>query len=166
MSASVPTLQRGRVGVFHYSLRNSAGAVIDASTTEPMAYLHGYGGIISGLETALEGAVAGAVLDVTVAPADAYGELDEDASQSVHRSEFPKDMELAVGMPINAETEDGRRIRLWIRKIEGARVVVSPQHPLAGETLHFHIEVVEVREALPEELSHGHVHGPGGHHHH
>jgi FKBP-type peptidyl-prolyl cis-trans isomerase SlyD len=159
------TLQAGRVGLFHYTLRNGAGDVLDASSDHPMAYLHGHNNIIPGLESALTGQGAGAALDVVIAPADAYGDKDAEAFQSVHRSEFPAGMELQVGMPVHAEGSGGQRMTLWISRIEGARVEVTSNHPLAGETLHFNVQVVEVREARPEELAHGHVHGVGGHHH-
>lgn len=165
MSKSALTLTEGRVGLFFYELRNDAGEVIDASAEHPMAYLHGANNIIDGLEAALEGKSAGDEVDAVIAPEDGYGLAREDAVQSVHRNNFPKDMELSVGMPLQAEGDGGKRMTLWVTEIQGARVKVTSNHPLAGVTLHFHVKVAEVREASAEELVHKHVHGPGGHQH-
>lgn len=160
------TVQDGRVVLFHYVLTNDEGEVLDRSGDAPMAYLHGYGNIVSGLEAALLGRSVGDKLRADVAPADAYGEVDADAYQSVHRSEFPRDMEIEVGMPVRAQGSDGRVAVLWITKIQGAQVTLTTNHPLAGVNLHFDVEITGIREASDEERTHGHAHGPDGHHHH
>lgn len=161
----VLSVEDGRVVLIHYVLKNDEGTVLDRSTTEPLAYLHGYGNIVPGLEAALLGKKPGDAIHVDVAPADGYGERDADAYQSVHRSEFPQGMDLSVGMPLRAQTSDGRAVMLWISKMEGAQVTVTPNHPLAGATLHFDVQIVSIREPSDEEREHGHVHGAGGHHH-
>ncbi len=159
------TVQADHVVLFHYVLKGDDGQVIDRSTTDPLAYLHGYSGIIPGLENAIAGKSVNDELEVTIPPAEGYGEIREDAVQSVHRREFPKDMDLQVGMPLRAEGPNGQAMSVWVEKIEGARVHITSNHPLAGKTLHFSVKVAGIREASAEELAHGHVHGPGGHGH-
>ncbi len=158
-------IAKDKVVSIHYTLTDDDGAVLDASSHGPLAYLHGHGTIIPGLERELEGLSVGDEKNVTVAPADAYGLSDPDAVQKVHRSEFPKDMELEVGRAVHASTPDGQHLTLWITEIKGAYITLTTNHPLADKTLHFAVKVAEVRDATPEELDHGHVHGPGGHHH-
>lgn len=156
----------GKVVSIHYTLTNDAGDTLDTSDGRPpMAYLHGSGNIVPGLEEGLTGHAAGDKLAVDVPPEKGYGLHNGEEPQGVKRTEFPKDMELHEGMPIRAEDGEGNTVVLWIVKAEGAWVHLDINHPLAGETLHFAIEIAEVRDASAEELSHGHVHGPGGHNH-
>lgn len=160
------TVADGRVVLFHYVLKDDAGVVIDASQEEPLAYLHGQGNIVPGLERQLTGLKVGDELQATVPPEEAYGVARPDVTESVHRSAFPKDMELQVGMPVRAEGPDGQPLMLWIEKLEGARVTITLNHPLAGKTLHFQVRIADIRDATEHELAHGHAHGPDGHHHH
>ncbi|MCB9682330.1 MAG: peptidylprolyl isomerase [Alphaproteobacteria bacterium] len=160
------TIQDGHVVLFHYVLKDDGGQVLDASDADPMIYLHGYGNIVPGLERQLLGKSVGDELHAVVPPEEAYGVRREGATESVHRSAFPSDMQLEVGMPLRAEGSDGQSMVLWIDKIEGARVHVTSNHPLAGATLHFDVKVVGIRESTPEEVAHGHAHGPHGHGHH
>ncbi|MFM2161521.1 MAG: hypothetical protein RLZZ383_1033 [Pseudomonadota bacterium] len=156
----------GSVALFHYTLRGDDGAVIDTSDGRgAMAYLHGHGNIVPGLEAAMVGKVAGDAFDVAVAPADGYGEFDASAVQQVHRSQLPAGFEPQVGMPLQAQGPDGHGFVVFVHAVEGAYVSLTTNHPLAGQTLHFAIRIEEVREASAEELEHGHVHGAGGHHH-
>jgi FKBP-type peptidyl-prolyl cis-trans isomerase SlyD len=149
----------------HYTLKDDAGQVLDSSSGgEPMAYLHGFGNIIPGLENALEGRGAGDKLDVTVAPEHGYGERDDRLVQDVPRSAFRGVADIAPGMQFQAQGPQGVRV-VTVTKVEQETVTVDANHPLAGQTLHFAVEVTEVREASAEELEHGHVHGAHGHHH-
>lgn len=149
----------------HYTLKNDAGAVLDSSAGgEPLAYMHGNGNLIPGLEKALEGKRTGDKLSVSIAPKDGYGVRDEDLVQSVPRSAFAGIDKLEVGMQFQADSNYGPRT-VTITSIEGDKVTVDGNHPLADQTLNFEVEVTGVRSATDEELSHGHVHGPGGHHH-
>lgn len=161
------TIATNTVVLMHYTLKDDDGAVIDSSEGRPpLAYLHGHKGIVPGLEKALEGKAAGDVLDVSVPPAEGYGEHNGMEPQLVPKSEFGKDAKhLRVGMPIRAQGSDGQTVMLWIVEDRGSRVALDGNHPLAGKTLHFHVEIVSLRAATAEELAHGHVHGPGGHHH-
>lgn len=153
------------VATFHYTLTDDAGKVIDSSSGHaPLAYLHGAGNIVPGLEKALEGRAAGDKFDVVVSPEEGYGEPNEMLIQTVPREAFQGVDELEVGMAFQAQTPQGA-ISVVISKIEDGMVTVDGNHPLAGQNLHFAIEVVEVRDASLEELAHGHVHGAGGHHH-
>jgi len=155
------------VVTIHYTLKGDEGKVLDSSAGRaPLAYLHGHGNIVTGLETALAGQAVGDKIAVSVPPAEGYGERTGPGPQQVKKKEFGKDAnKLTEGMPIRASASDGTEVTLWITKVEGSWVHVDTNHPLAGQTLHFDVEVVEIREATPEELAHGHVHGPHGHQH-
>jgi FKBP-type peptidyl-prolyl cis-trans isomerase SlyD len=154
------------VVLIDYTLTNDQGNVIDTSSgREPLAYLQGHQNIIPGLESALEGKSAGDRVQVSIAPAEGYGERDESLSQAVPRQMFEDADQITVGMQFHTQTEQGHQQVVTVTAVDADHVTVDANHPLAGETLNFDVTVVEVREALPEELAHGHVHGPGGHHH-
>jgi len=155
-----------KVVSIHYTLTNTEGTVLDSSSGgDPLAYLHGFGNIIPGLENALVGKAAGDKLSVTVDPDQAYGTRDERLVQEVPRAAFKGVDQLAPGMQFQAQGPEGTRLVI-VTQVAEDLVTVDANHPLAGQTLHFEVEVSEVREATAEELEHGHVHGPGGHHHH
>lgn len=155
-----------KVVLIHYTLRDDKGEILDSSDgNDPLAYLHGHQNIVPGLESELEGLSAGASKNVTVAPEDGYGKRREDAVQQVPLDEFPEEIPREVGLQIFAEGPDGEHFPLWIKDVDDKNITLDGNHPLAGETLHFDVSVVEVRDASAEELAHGHVHGPGGHHH-
>ena len=147
-----------------YTLTDAEGAVIDSSKgQEPLAYIHGTGSIVVGLEEALEGKEKGATLKVSVPPAKGYGERDPKLAQKVPRTMFDV-KELQPGMRFHAEADHGHQV-VTITAVEDDTVTVDANHPLAGATLHFEVTVVDVREATAQELSHGHVHGAHGHDH-
>lgn len=153
------------VVLIHYTLTSDGGETLDSSEgREPLGYLHGFGNIIPGLENALSGKQAGDKLKVTIAPEDAYGVREDALVQVVPRSAFGDAPDLEVGMQFQARTPEGIRV-VTIVDIAGDEITLDGNHPLAGETLHFDVEVVEVRAATDEELAHGHAHGEGGHHH-
>jgi len=156
-------IARDAVVMIHYTLKNDAGEVLDSSSGhDPLAYLQGHGSIIPGLEAALEGKVAGDKVQATIAPENAYGMKEPGLVQQVPRRAFQG--EVRAGMQFKAQTEAGPRT-VVVTRVQGDMVTVDGNHPLAGETLHFDVEVTEVRVATEEELAHGHVHGAGGHHH-
>jgi FKBP-type peptidyl-prolyl cis-trans isomerase SlyD len=158
-------IQDNSVVSFHYELTNDAGEVLDASApNNPLTYLHGAGNIIRGLEAQLAGKTAGAELKVTVQPEDGYGTHREDLVQEVPRQAFPEPDKLEAGMQFSAQSDRGT-LPVVITKVTEDSVTVDGNHPLAGQVLHFAVRIADVRDASPEELSHGHVHGPGGHHH-
>jgi len=140
-----------------YTLKNSDGETIDASEAgDPLRYVHGAGNIVPGLERELEGKKVGDKLDVVVQPADGYGDVSGPGPQALPRAAF-EGVEPQPGISFVAEDEDGNQIHLWVLDADEERVVVSPDHPLAGVTLHFAVEIEEVRDATAEELEHGHV---------
>lgn len=153
-----------------YQVRTEDGVLVDESpASAPLDYLHGRGALISGLESALDGRVAGDVFDVDVGANDAYGQYDENLVQRVPKDVFIGVDELEVGMRFLADTDMGP-VPVEITGIEGDEVIVDGNHMLAGQNLKFHVEVIGVREATAEELEHGHVHGEeggccGGHDH-
>jgi FKBP-type peptidyl-prolyl cis-trans isomerase SlyD len=156
---------RDAVVLVHYTLTNDAGEVLDTSSGgEPLAYLHGHGHIVAGLEEALEGKAAGDKLKVALPAEKAYGLRDASLVQNVPKRAFQGVKELKAGMRFTAQTEQGPRA-VVITRVVGDMVTVDGNHPLAGVPLNFDVEVASVREATDEELTHGHVHGPGGHHH-
>lgn len=160
------SIAEGKVVTFHYTLKNDAGEVIDSSSgNEPLAYLHGAGNIVPGLEGALLGHAAGEAFDVTLAPKDGYGDYVDDVVHNVSRSQFPEGTEITVGMQFGAEGPEGQQVACWVRKVEADTVVVDFNHPLAGQTLHFSVTIVSVRDASDAEKQHGHVHGEHGHGH-
>jgi len=153
------------VASFHYTLTNDAGTVIDSSAgRSPLAYLHGAGNIVPGLEKEMLGRQVGDVFNVVVGPEEGYGMPNPMMIQVVPREAFQGVETLEVGMEFQAQTPQGP-MSVAIASIDGDEVTVDGNHPLAGKTLHFAIEVTAVRDASLEELTHGHVHGEGGHHH-
>lgn len=158
-------IEKNRVVTLHYTLRDDQGTVVDASgSRRPLNYLHGKGNIVPGLEEALAGKIAGDKLDVTVPPEKGYGPRDDRLVQIVPRNRFNEVSELTPGMQVRASGPQGARLVTVVR-VERDFVTLDGNHPLAGRTLHFSVEIAEVRKATHEEVSHGHVHGPGGHAH-
>jgi FKBP-type peptidyl-prolyl cis-trans isomerase SlyD len=148
-----------------YTLRDDDGEIIDHSENgSPLLYLHGAQNIVPGLEEQLEGIAEGESVKATVSPEKGYGPRIGEA-QEVPRNLFPADAELVAGMQVVAHDDDGRQIPFFITGITEDTITVDPNHPLAGETLHFEVKVESLRDATEEEITHGHPHGPGGHHH-
>ncbi len=160
------TIAQHKIVTIHYKVVDVAsGEVIDSSEGgQPMTYLHGAQNIIPGLEQALEGKQVGDEFEVTVAPADAYGEYSEDRVQQVPMEAFEGVEKVEPGMAFTAQTEHGP-INLIVTEVDEAVVTVDANHPLAGKSLSFSVKVESIRDASEEELAHGHVHGEGGHHH-
>lgn len=150
----------------HYTLTNDEGDVLDSSRgDEPLAYIHGMGNIISGLEDALAGRGVGDRFQVSVPPEAAYGLRDDELVQIVPKSSFQGVQEILPGMQFRAESADGLQL-VTVLQVEGDEVTLDGNHPMAGMTLNFDVEVTEIRDATPAEIEHGHIHGAGGHHHH
>lgn len=148
-----------------YELRDSDGNVLE-STTEPVSYLHGgYDGIFPKVEEELHGKDVGDTVELTLEPADAFGDYEEELVQIEPASAFPTD-KLEVGMQFEGEDEHGEVILYTVTDIADGKVVVDGNHPWAGERLLFKCTVKNVRAANKEEVDHGHIHGEGGHHHH
>lgn len=157
-------IAQNSIASFHYTLTDDSGSVIDSSSTrEPLAYLHGAGNIVPGLESALAGKKAGDKLKVEVEPELGYGVRHDQLVQQVPRAAFQGVEKVEVGMQFQAQTQGGP-LSVVVTEIAEDTVTVDGNHPLAGKTLHFDVEITEVRAASPEELEHGHAHGAGGAH--
>jgi FKBP-type peptidyl-prolyl cis-trans isomerase SlyD len=153
------------VVTIHYTLKDDGGAILDSSAGgEPLAYIQGHGNLVAGLEKALEGQQDGNTLAVVVAPADGYGTRDEALIQRVPKRALQGAGDIKKGMQFQARTDDGMRL-FTVTAVVGDMVTLDGNHPLADQTLHFDVQIMNVREATTEELEHGHVHGAGGHHH-
>jgi FKBP-type peptidyl-prolyl cis-trans isomerase SlyD len=158
-------IAKNKVVAIDYVLTDAQGTVLDKSSKgRPLHYIQGAGNIIPGLEKALDGKDSGESLKAQIPHGEAYGARDEGLLQVIPKDNFGDIKDLKVGMELEAESEDGIRI-ITVTKIDGDKVTVDGNHPLAGMDLTFDVKVVEVRDATSEELAHGHVHGPGGHHH-
>jgi FKBP-type peptidyl-prolyl cis-trans isomerase SlyD len=154
------------VASIHYTLTDGQGKVIDTSEgQEPLAYLHGAGNIIPGLEKALLGKTVGDKFTVSIPAAEAYGVRDDSMVQQLPSNMFSGIDNIEVGMEFHAETEHGLQV-VTVTNVEGDNVTIDGNHPLAGVDLTFDVEVADIRTASSEELEHGHAHGAGGHHHH
>jgi FKBP-type peptidyl-prolyl cis-trans isomerase SlyD len=154
------------VVTINYTLKNDQGETLDESQDNSFLYLHGSGGIIPGLEGQLEGKSAGDEFSAHIEPEDGYGVRDDSMVQVVPRNMFESDHPVEEGIQFHAESPEGDTLTVTVTKIEGDEITVDGNHPLAGIALNFDIKIAEVREASKEEIEHGHVHGPDGHHHH
>jgi FKBP-type peptidyl-prolyl cis-trans isomerase SlyD len=158
-------IARDSVAAFHYTLTDDQNQVIDSSAgRDPLTYLHGGGQIVPGLEKQLEGRSAGDKFTADVVPEEGYGVHHPELMQEVPRSAFQGVEDIQPGMQFQGRGPQGE-INVTVTRVEDDKVFIDGNHPLAGKTLHFAIEVTDVRDASVEELAHGHVHGPGGHHH-
>jgi len=157
------SIQKDKVVAINYTLTNNAGQVIDSSEgRDPLQYIHGNGHLIAGLEEALEGKQQGDQLEVAIPPEKGYGVRNEEHIQKVPTSQFSPDQKLEVGMQFQVKNQEAVMV-FTVSEIEGDLVTLDGNHPLAGVTLNFAVEVMELRDASKEELDHGHVHGPEGH---
>lgn len=159
------TIEHGTIASVHYTGTFAEGGEFDSSRgKDPLVFIVGYGQMIAGFEREMLGAKVGEKREFTLAPEDAYGERIEDAIQKIQRENFPENMELEVGMVVGAHSDQGP-IQFTIMEIDEEVVTADFNHQMAGRTLRFEVEVVDVRAASEEELAHGHVHGPGGTNH-
>lgn len=158
-------IAQNTVAAFHYTLTDDQGQVIDSSEgREPLTYIHGGGNIVPGLEKQMEGRSAGDKFTADVAPEEGYGVHHSELMQEVPREAFQGVEDIQPGMQFQGRGPQGE-INVTVTKVENDKVFIDGNHPLAGKTLHFAIEVTDVRDASAEELEHGHVHGASGHHH-
>ena len=160
------TIKENSAVSFHYSLTDDDGQQLDSSAgKEPLAYLHGAGNIIPGLENALTGKAVGDSMSVAVSAAEGYGEVQKELIQDVPRSSFQGVDVIEVGMQFEAQTGQGGSVPVTVTAVTDEIVTVDGNHPLAGKNLNFDVSIEDVRDATEEEIAHGHEHVPGGHHH-
>jgi FKBP-type peptidyl-prolyl cis-trans isomerase SlyD len=159
-------VEENKVVVFHYTV-SEGGERVESSHDrgEPLAFLVAHGGLIPGLEKALMGREAGEKFSVDVGPSEAYGERREDFTQRVPKKYFRDADHLKPGMLTVLSVSGGGQRQVTVLKVGSSVVDVDLNHPLAGKTLTFDVEIVDVRDASAEEISHGHAHGPAGHGH-
>lgn len=159
-------IKKDMVVSIKYRLTNGTGEVLDeADVAEPFSYLHGHHQVIPGMEQGLDGLKVGDKKKLTITPDEGYGEVNEQLKLTLKKEVFPKDFPCEPGMQFQADLGGGHRNAFTIIEVVGNEVKVDGNHPLAGETLHFDIEVLEVRPATKEEMQHSHAHGKDGHDH-
>lgn len=159
-------ITKDAVVIVHYTLKVDGEVVSTSRESEPLSFLQGHQNVVPGFEAEIEGLEKGSKKSFTVRPEDGYGEYYDDAKKVYPKTEFPGDMDMVEGTELVYETEDNQQLPCVITQVTDEEVTIDFNHPLAGKTLLFSIEVMDVRKATQEELEHGHVHGEGGHHHH
>ena len=158
--------EANKVISFNYTLKDDQGTVIESTINKrPLTFMSGQNQIIPKLENALNGMLIGGKKNIKVDAVEAYGEYDEKAIQNINKEQFPAEAKLEVGMTYLANSPEGKQVPFTITDVKEKDITVDFNHPLAGKDLEFDVELVDIRDATPEEISHGHVHGPGGHHH-
>ena len=157
------TVANGQVVSIHYTLKTEEGEVLDSSEGGgPLPYLHGADNIVPGLERQLAGKAVGDKLQAIVPAAEGYGERTGEGPQPVPRANFPEGAEIAAGMVFQAQSPEGEITPIWVVAVEDDEVLVDINHPLAGVTLCFDVEITGIRSATEEEQAHGHPHGLDG----
>lgn len=147
-----------KVITLNYTLKNDAGEIIDQSQDGSFCYLHGANNIIPAMEQALEGRSKDDSLELNLAAAEGYGEYNPELTQVVERAMFEPGTEIEVGMQFQAQSADGHMIAITVTEVEGDKITIDGNHPLAGINLSYELNVVDVREATEEEIAHGHIH--------
>jgi FKBP-type peptidyl-prolyl cis-trans isomerase SlyD len=159
-------LKTNQVITINFILKDTNGNIIEATSRErPFSFISGGNQILPKLEENIGEMLIGSKRTVTLSPVDAYGVYDDSALEEVSRSEFPEDTDIQEGMTFVADSPDGQQLPFVIKSIKEENITLDFNHPLAGQTLTFDLELLSLRDATIEELGHGHVHGAGGHHH-
>ena len=159
------TVQSNKVVTIIYSLTNADGVVVRDAASKPVNYLHGAGSIPPRLEQALHSHKIGDTVKARLLPDDAFGKRDPELVCDVPLDEIPVSETIEIGGRIVGTDQEGNEVTFVITAIDNGVASLDGNHPLADVTLNFDISVVDVRAATQEEIDHGHVHGPGGHHH-
>ena len=158
-------IEKNKVVLMHYTLTDNKGEVIGSTEGDvPLAYIQGKGNIIPSLEVEMEGKKAGDKFKVDISAEHAYGKRNPELVHVVDKSVFQGDEEITIGLKVNVQTSNGDSIAI-VTAFDDKTITLDLNHPLADKDLIFDVEVVEVRDATEIEIEHGHVHGPGGHHH-
>ena len=158
---------QNKVVSMNFTLKDENGNIIQATNAmEPFQFLSGNQQILPRLEEEIENMLIGSKKNFKIPAKEAYGEYNEESVQELSKNNFPKDVNLEIGMEFIANSPKGEHMPFVVKEINNENVTIDFNHPLAGINLEFNIELLDVRDATAEELQHGHVHGPGGHHHH
>ena len=159
-------MSTSRVITLHYTLTDASGKVLENSFSKsPLQFLEGAGNIIPGLEQEVVSLQTGDKKVVKIAPKDAYGEKQDNLIVKADRAQFPTDIPLEVGAQFRSGPNQHDPV-FTVIAIAEKEVTLDGNHPLAGQELNFDVEIMGIRAATKEELAHGHVHGPDGHHSH
>jgi FKBP-type peptidyl-prolyl cis-trans isomerase SlyD len=159
-------LEQNKVVSISYTLKDENGELVDRATKDqPFAFLSGQNQILPNLEKKISNMVIGSQQKVVLKPDQGYGLYREDAVRQVKRSDFPDKIELQEGQRFMADLGEGKQQPFFVKSVSNDEVTIDFNHPLAGITLEFDIELLDIRDATDEEMMHGHVHGPGGHNH-
>ena len=159
-------MKSNQVVTMNFTLKDDSGNVLDSTKENyPFSFISGANQVLPKLEEKIGEMIIGSKKDLVLAPEDGYGVYQQDAVRTIKKSEFPEDIELDKGMGFIAKSPQGKDVQFFIKEIEGENITVDFNHPLAGKTLHFDLELLNLRDATAEELNHGHVHGPDGHPH-
>lgn len=165
-SKSAAAVAEGCVVAIYYTLHDEQGRPMESNKGgKPLTYLAGAGNVVKGLDAGLVGAKRGETRRVKVAPEDGYGTWDETKVEELPRDAFPPEADVVPGAVFHGQTQDGLPVQVKVHAVEGEKVQVDKNHPLAGKTLDFEVYVYGIRQATAEEREHKHAHGPGGHHH-
>lgn len=155
-----------KVVTMNFTLKDDKGNVLDTTeNTQPFSFLSGNNQILPKLEENIDQMIIGAKKNVKIEASEGYGEYNDKAVQQVDKKNFPENINLEEGMRFVANSPEGKEMPFTVNKVEEEQVTIDFNHPLAGKDLNFDVELLDVRDATQEELSHGHVHGPGGHQH-
>lgn len=159
-------LQDNQVVTINFTLKDEDGNVIESTTKEqPFSFISGNQQILPKLENQVSSMLIGSKKTIVLEPEEAYGVYKDTSIQTVKRNDFPEGTKLEIGLGFVADTPEGQQLPFVIKTIENDDITIDFNHPLAGHTLTFDIELLELREATKDELAHGHVHGGNGHHH-
>jgi FKBP-type peptidyl-prolyl cis-trans isomerase SlyD len=160
------SLEMPKVITFNYTLKDESGNILDSTgNNQPLSFLKGSNQVLPRLEEALDEMIIGSKKNVKIPAKEAYGEYSDNAIQTLRKEQFPDGANLNIGISYVANSPDGKQMPFVITDVKENDVTVDFNHPLAGKDLEFDVELVDKRDATPEEVQHGHVHGPGGHHH-
>lgn len=158
------TVEKDKIVSISYNATDESGAVVDSNIDfEPLEYLHGHGNILENLEKALNGLKVTEETKVTLLPAEAYGDFNPELVFEVNREQFP---EGANNLQIGTMVQSSDGLELLVTDMDGEKIILDGNHPLAGRTLDFSVTITSIREATAEEISHGHAHNAHTHHHH
>lgn len=153
--------------MINYVLRDDEGEIIDQSEkNDPLGYLHGHNNLVPGLEKTLAGKAKGDSFKVRVAAEEGYGAYDDSLVRSVEKKHFETEGELEIGMRFQLDTPDGETLVFQLTELNGDHVTIDGNHPLAGVALNFEIQIVDIRDASQDEITHGHMHSADDPHHH
>ncbi len=158
-------LKSNQVVTMNFTLKDEDGNILDTTNgNEPFSFISGTNQILPKLEEKVGEMLIGSKKELILAPEDGYGVYQVEAVRTINRSEFPEGTELKTGIGFLAKAPNGSDVQFFIKDVNGDNIKVDFNHPLAGKTLHFNLELLNLRDATKEELDHGHVHSKGGHH--